>query len=107
MRQDHQENHDVKGNGGGASEVSAASRVGSGGGVVLLLSVEEAARALGLGRSKTYELIAAGELEVVHIGRCARVPVDSVETYVERLRWDGGTGRVGYRSPQKTLVMRK
>lgn len=31
------------------------------GGVVLLLSVEEAARALGLGRSKTYELIAAGE----------------------------------------------
>lgn len=54
--------------------------------VVLLLSVGEVARALGLGRSKTYELIAAGELEVVHIGRCARVPLDSAEAYVERLR---------------------
>lgn len=55
---------------------------------VLLLSVDEVARALSLGRSKTYELIAAGELEVVHIGRCARVLVESVEAYVERLRCD-------------------
>lgn len=54
--------------------------------VVLLLSVGEVARALGVGRSKTYELIAAGELEVVHIGRCARVPLVSAEAYVERLR---------------------
>ncbi|MDQ3570032.1 MAG: helix-turn-helix domain-containing protein [Actinomycetota bacterium] len=54
--------------------------------VVLLLSVPEAARALRLGRSKTYQLIAAGELEVVHIGRCCRVPLDSVEAYVERIR---------------------
>ncbi len=59
-------------------------RVGEG--VVLLLSIEEAARALGLGRSKTYELIAVGELEVVHIGRCARVPFDAVEAFVQRLR---------------------
>lgn len=55
-------------------------------GVVLLLTVSEAARMLGLGRSKTYELIAAGALEVVHIGRCCRVPVDAVEAYVDRLR---------------------
>lgn len=56
--------------------------------LVLLLSVADVARALGLGRSKTYELIAAGELEVVHIGRSARVPVGSVEAYVDRLRRD-------------------
>ncbi|HVE46909.1 MAG TPA: helix-turn-helix domain-containing protein [Acidimicrobiales bacterium] len=55
-------------------------------GVVLLVTVSEAARILRLGRSKTYELIAAGALEVVHIGRCCRVPVDSVEAYVDRLR---------------------
>ncbi len=55
-------------------------------GTILLLSVTEAARALGVGRSKTYELITAGELEVVHIGRCARVPVEAVEAYVDRLR---------------------
>lgn len=36
----------------------------------------------------TFELIAAGELEAVHIGRCTRVPVDSVEAYVQRLRSD-------------------
>lgn len=62
-----------------------ASREPRAGGV-LLLSVEEAARALGVGRTKTYELISAGEIEVVHIGRCARVPVDAVEAYVDRLR---------------------
>lgn len=56
------------------------------GATILLLSVTEAARALGVGRSKTYELITAGELEVVHIGRCARVPVEAVEDYVDRLR---------------------
>lgn len=54
--------------------------------VVLLLSIEETARALGLGRSKTYELIAAGDLETVHIGRAVRVPVDAVESFVQRLR---------------------
>ncbi|MGH9023716.1 MAG: helix-turn-helix domain-containing protein [Acidimicrobiia bacterium] len=49
-------------------------------------SIEEAARALGLGRSKIYELIAAGELETVHIGRAARVPVDALEVFITRLR---------------------
>lgn len=71
---------------GDAADRRARHRAGED--VVLLLSVAEVARALGLGRSKTYELIAAGELEVVHIGRCARVPVASVEAYVDRLRRD-------------------
>jgi excisionase family DNA binding protein len=52
----------------------------------LLLGVEDAAAALGIGRTKTYELIATGELEVVHIGRCCRVPTDALEAYVARLR---------------------
>lgn len=51
-----------------------------------LVTIGEAARALGLGRSKTYELIAAGELEVVHIGRAARVPVEAIEEFVQRIR---------------------
>ena len=33
-----------------------------------------------------YELIGAGEVEVVHIGRAARIPVDSIDDYVGRLR---------------------
>jgi excisionase family DNA binding protein len=54
--------------------------------LVLLLSIQEAGRALGIRRSKMYELITAGELETVHIGRAVRVPVDAVEEFVARLR---------------------
>ena len=52
----------------------------------LLLTVLEVAQLLGVGRTTVYELIAAGELEVVHIGRAARVPTASVHAYVARLR---------------------
>ena len=53
---------------------------------VLLVSIQEAGRALGIRRSKMYELIAAGELETVHIGRAVRVPVDAIVEFVARLR---------------------
>lgn len=52
----------------------------------LLLTVRQAAAALGVGRTTVYELIGAGDLEVVHIGRSARVPVAAVEEFVDRLR---------------------
>lgn len=52
----------------------------------LLLPVESAARALGLGKTKVYELIARGELETVTIGRARRVPVASLANYVAGLR---------------------
>lgn len=51
----------------------------------LLLTVAEAAAMLGVGRTKAYELIAAGQLQVVHVGRAARVPVITVHRYVEAL----------------------
>ena len=53
--------------------------------IPVLLRVPEAARLLGVGRSLTYELIARGELEVVHVGTVIRVPVDAVRV-VERRR---------------------
>lgn len=40
-----------------------------------------------------YELIGAGEVEVVHIGRAARIPLDSVERFVARLRSVSPTAR--------------
>lgn len=52
----------------------------------VLVTVKEAGRMLGVGRTTAYELIASGDLEVVHIGRCARVPVQSVIELVESLR---------------------
>lgn len=44
----------------------------------LLCSIPEAARALGVGRSKLYELIGEGRLATVHIGRRRLVRMDSI-----------------------------
>ena len=52
----------------------------------LLVKVADAGRMLGIGRTSAYELVRAGELEVVHIRRSARVPVAAVHVYVDRLR---------------------
>lgn len=51
-----------------------------------LLSVEEAARRLGIGRTVCYRLISAGDLESVTVGRLRRVPADAIPEYVARLR---------------------
>ena len=44
----------------------------------VLVSIPEAGKALGLGRSKVYELIAEGRLETLQIGRRRLVRVESV-----------------------------
>lgn len=50
----------------------------------LLVSVEEAATALGIGRSKAYELIASGELPFMRIGRRTLVPTKALSEWVDR-----------------------
>lgn len=45
----------------------------------VLLSIEKAAEALSIGRSKTYELIGQGKLVTVTIGRRRLVRMDSVQ----------------------------
>ncbi|MGH9073571.1 MAG: helix-turn-helix domain-containing protein [Acidimicrobiales bacterium] len=62
--------------------------------MVLLVPIEEAAAALGVGRTKVYELVGRGQLEAVHIGRCCRIPMDALEAYVASLR---GQARVPIR----------
>ncbi len=47
-----------------------------------LYRVEEAGRILGIGRTKTYELIATGQLWTIHIGRSARVSADELDRFV-------------------------
>jgi len=54
----------------------------------LLLTPTEAARALGIGRSKLYELMQDGILESVHIGACRRIPTDALHALVTALRGD-------------------
>jgi excisionase family DNA binding protein len=57
----------------------------------ILLTVEQAAEKLQIGRSMAYQLIAAGELASIKIGRVRRVPVRAIEEYVERLAADAQT----------------
>ena len=52
----------------------------------LLVTVREAAEVLAIGRSTVYELIGTGELEVVHVGRSARVPVEALREFVAARR---------------------
>jgi excisionase family DNA binding protein len=48
----------------------------------LLLKPTEAAETLGLGRSKTYELIADGTLPSVRVGGSVRIPADALRSWV-------------------------
>ena len=50
----------------------------------LLLSVPEVAKTLGLGRTKVYELIATEGLPVVRFGRAVRVPIISLQQWIEQ-----------------------
>lgn len=50
----------------------------------LLLGVEEAARQLGLGRSKVYELLLRRELTSLRVGRRRLVPRHSLDEFIAR-----------------------
>lgn len=51
----------------------------------VLLTIEEAAEKLGIGRTLMCKLIRTGEVESVLIGRLRRVHVNAVISYAERL----------------------
>jgi excisionase family DNA binding protein len=53
---------------------------------VVLLTVEEAARRLRIGRTTCFALIRTGELESIPVGRLRRVPADAPAAYVARQR---------------------
>ena len=60
----------------------------------LLLTVPEAATALSLCRAAVYELVLAGELASVKIGRARRIPLTVLEDFIARhLRASLGEGR--------------
>lgn len=51
----------------------------------LLCTVDEAAELLSIGRTKTYKLIADGQLRTVRIGRRRLVPRAEIEAFVAEL----------------------
>jgi excisionase family DNA binding protein len=52
--------------------------------IKLLLTMEEAAQALGLSLRLFYTLVLTKQVESIKIGRCRRVPVKALQDYVER-----------------------
>jgi len=57
-----------------------------------LLTVDEAAARLGIGRSHAYEFILRGEIRSVKIGRSRRIAVADLDGFIERLREEAGAG---------------
>jgi excisionase family DNA binding protein len=51
----------------------------------LLISVEDAAELLGVGRSTVYDLMRSGSVPSVRIGRCRRIPLDGLRSYLADL----------------------
>jgi excisionase family DNA binding protein len=49
-----------------------------------LLTINEAASALGLGRSLIYTLVAKGELKSIKIGRARRIPLSAIDEFIEQ-----------------------
>ena len=47
-----------------------------------LLRVEEAAKILGIGRTKAFEMIARRELPIIRMGRLVRVPRAALDAWI-------------------------
>jgi excisionase family DNA binding protein len=66
--------------------VQSSTTERSGGLAPLLVTVEQAAELLNVGRTTMYGLIANGTVPTVSIGKCRRVAVDALNAYVTELR---------------------
>lgn len=50
----------------------------------ICVKVNEAARMIGVGRTKLYQLIATGDVEVVKLGKSTRITVASLRELIKR-----------------------
>ncbi|MTD58754.1 excisionase family DNA-binding protein [Amycolatopsis pithecellobii] len=51
----------------------------------VMLTAEEAAEQLGIGRTLMFKLLRTGQIESVRIGRLRRVPISAIRGYAARL----------------------
>ncbi|MBS2534156.1 excisionase family DNA-binding protein [Catenulispora sp. NF23] len=54
----------------------------------VMLTVEQAADAIGIGRTTMFALLKNGDVESVRIGRLRRVPAAAIDSFLERLAAD-------------------
>jgi excisionase family DNA binding protein len=59
----------------------------------ILMTAEAAAERLSISRTRIYELLAAGTLESVKIGRLRRIRPEHLETFVARLSEETANAR--------------
>lgn len=52
----------------------------------LVLRVEDLMPLLSIGRNTAYALVRSGQIRSFRIGRCYRIPKDSVAEYLEKVR---------------------
>ena len=52
----------------------------------ICVRINDAARMIGVGRTKLYELISCGELETVKIGRATRITTASLHELIRRMQ---------------------
>lgn len=64
----------------------------------LLVTVEEAARLLRVGRTLIYQQVRRGTLPSVRVGRCRRIAIVDLERYVDHLR--DGASQHAFRFPR-------
>jgi excisionase family DNA binding protein len=50
--------------------------------------IRDACRLTGIGRSKLYELIAEGEIEVIKVGAITLIPMESLQKFIGHRRYD-------------------
>jgi excisionase family DNA binding protein len=75
---------------GGSRSPIPRSRLSSPELVKVLLTVEETAHKLSVGRSAVYGLMRRGELRYITVGRVRRVPIEAVSEFVARAAHAGG-----------------
>jgi excisionase family DNA binding protein len=61
----------------------------------VLVSVEDAAAMLSIGRTVVYQLVRRNEIRSVKVGRSRRIVASSLHDYVSRLMMPGGQVSVG------------
>lgn len=71
--------------GGGAASIPSSEQPRDSQEAKLLLTPEEAADRLSLGRTKLYELMSSGALRSVRIGKSRRIPTTALADLVDRL----------------------
>jgi excisionase family DNA binding protein len=71
----------------------------------LLLTMAQAAKVLGVSRTTVYQLIKAGDIRPVHLGRSARISWAELERYV--LRLDAANGQTAAAEPVDVPVQRR